>query len=101
MKLFYRVTIFVVIGIGILSACVSKNSTQDTAGKTLNILAAESFLADIAQNVVGDRASVITLVPSGLDPHTFEATPKDAAKIENADVLILNGGGLEYWLTLC
>ena len=36
----------------------------------------KSFLADIAQNVAGDRLKVMTLMPLGIDPHGFEPTPR-------------------------
>jgi len=35
------------------------------------VLAAETFLADIAQNVAGDRLRVESLIPPGVDPHEF------------------------------
>ena len=62
------------------------------------MVAVESFLADITQQVAGDRLTVQTLIPAGLDPHSFEATPQDVALIADSQVLILNGGGLEEWL---
>lgn len=64
----------------------------------LQVLAVESFLADITQQVAGDRLTVQTLIPAGLDPHSFEATPQDVALIADSQVLVLNGGGLEEWL---
>lgn len=68
------------------------------AARPLRVLAAEGFLADIARNVVGDRAQVETLVPLGADPHTFEPTPQDVARIAESTVLVINGGGLEAWI---
>jgi ABC-type Zn uptake system ZnuABC Zn-binding protein ZnuA len=47
----------------------------------LKVVAAESFLADVAQNVAGDRAKVDSLIPIGMDPHAFEPVPQDVAKI--------------------
>jgi len=61
----------------------------------LDVVVAESFLADIAQNVAGDRFAVRTLIPPGADPHTFEPTPKDLGEVAAADLVIVNGGGLE------
>lgn len=63
------------------------------------VLAAETFLADIAQNVAGQRAVVATLLSAGVDPHEFQPTPRDAIKITQAQVLIVNGLGYETWLT--
>lgn len=64
----------------------------------IRVLAVESFLADIAQNVTGERIKVELLMPDGVDPHAFEPTPKDIARISDSDVIILNGAGLEEWL---
>lgn len=64
----------------------------------LKVLAVESFLADIGQNVAGDRLQVETLIPAGNDPHTFVPTPQDLTRIAQSQVLIANGGGLEEWL---
>ncbi len=62
------------------------------------MLAAETFLADIAQNVAGDRLRVESFIPRGIDPHAFEATPRDATRLADSQVFIINGGGFEEWL---
>lgn len=64
----------------------------------LHVLAAETFLADIAQNVAGRRVVVESLLPPGVDPHGFQAAPQDAIRIAQAQVLIVNGLGYETWL---
>jgi ABC-type Zn uptake system ZnuABC Zn-binding protein ZnuA len=64
----------------------------------LKVLATESFLADIAQNVAGSRAQIDTLIPIGVDPHSFEPTPADIKKVADSHVLIINGGGMEAFL---
>jgi manganese/iron transport system substrate-binding protein len=68
---------------------------DSAAGGTLDVVATESFLADIAQNVAGERFTVQSLVPLDTDPHSFEPVPKDLAEVAAADLLIVNGGGLE------
>ena len=37
-------------------------------------------------------------MPLGLDPHSFEPSPGDVAKIAESDILIINGAGFEEWL---
>jgi ABC-type Zn uptake system ZnuABC Zn-binding protein ZnuA len=83
-----------------LAGCGAGPAARPTpAGASgLNVLAVESFLADIAQNVAGDRATVGTLVPIGVDPHGFEPVPADVARVAKSDVLISNGAGLEVFL---
>jgi ABC-type Zn uptake system ZnuABC Zn-binding protein ZnuA len=62
------------------------------------VLAVESFLADITKNISGSRLEIETLMPLGLDPHSFEPSPGDVAKIAESDILIINGSGFEEWL---
>ena len=73
-------------------------SQVEADGASLRVLAANSFLADIAQNVTGDRVKVESLIPIGLDPHAFEPTPQDVAKIADSQLLIINGAGFEEWI---
>jgi ABC-type Zn uptake system ZnuABC Zn-binding protein ZnuA len=78
---------------GVLAACGSSSGGGE--GGALAVVAAESFLADIAQNVAGDRFAVDTLIPQGADPHAFEPAPRDLADAVGADLVVVNGAGLE------
>ena len=80
------------------SEAINEQITQVGYQSDLKVLAVESYLADIAQNVAGERVKVDTLVPLGVDPHAFEPTPQDVARVAESQVLIVNGAGLEYWL---
>ena len=78
---------------GVLAAgCGAATSASSGA---LDVVASTSFLADIAQNVAGDRFQVQPLVPRGTDPHAFEPAPSDLRAVAGADLVIVNGGGLE------
>ncbi|MBE9141194.1 zinc ABC transporter substrate-binding protein [Nodosilinea sp. LEGE 07088] len=48
--------------------------------------------------VVGDRAEVIPLMPTNVDPHGFQASPADVQALANADVLVKNGLEMEVFL---
>ena len=87
-----------ILFIGPLSACGGDESERvDPSGSpaTLTVLTTATFLADIAQNVAGERATVRSLVARDADPHAYEATPGDLAAVARADLFILNGEGLE------
>ena len=77
-----------------LSGCVPA-APNDQA---IHVIAVESFLADLAQDVAGDRIQIDSLIPPGVDPHSFELTPADLVKLSDADLIIQNGAGLETWL---
>ncbi len=82
-----------------LVACSTPAGGQvlDTNKPALKILVVESFLAEIAQNIAGDRVKMDSLIPLGVDPHAFDPTPRDVMKIAESTVLILNGAGFEAW----
>lgn len=69
-----------------------------TPSSGMNVIAVESFLADIAQQVAGARITVQTLIPLGLDPHSFEPTPQDVVRLSESDLVIMNGAGFEEWM---
>ena len=68
---------------------------DDVSTGALRVTTTATFLADIAQNVAGDRFTVTALVPSDADLHAFEPTPRDVATVSSSELFILNGGGLE------
>lgn len=90
-----KITLLTGLLLILLSAC---QAAAQPGSQALRVLAVESFLADMAQNVAGDRVQVEALVPLGMDPHTYEPTPQDVVRIANARLLLINGAGLEAWL---
>jgi ABC-type Zn uptake system ZnuABC Zn-binding protein ZnuA len=89
----------IVVAWGLPACAPAGPSAQPAGGAPLAVLATETFLADIAQNVAGDRLKVAALLPVGTDPHSFEPAPQDVAKVAASQVLIVNGGGLESFLS--
>jgi ABC-type Zn uptake system ZnuABC Zn-binding protein ZnuA len=80
-------------GCGIPAAAPEK----DPDGKTV-VVATIFPLADIARNIGGERAEVITLLPAGTSPHTFEPTPRQMEQVSGADVIVQVGAGLDDWV---
>lgn len=67
-------------------------------GEKLKVVATTGIIADIVSNVGGDLIDLTVLLPPGTDPHTFEPTPSDLAKVANAHLIFANGLGLEVFL---
>src|SRR6201996_2343739 len=70
-------------GLAILPA-----SAQDKADR-LKVVATFSILGDLARNVGGDRADVVTLVGPNSDIHVYTPTAGDAQSVRNARLLIV------------
>ena len=65
----------------------------------LNVVATFSILGDFARNVGGERVNVTTLVGPDGDVHVYTPAPADARKIADAKLVVINGLGLEGWLS--
>ena len=69
------------------------------AARTLQVVASFTVLADMVRQVGGDRVQVTSLVGPNGDPHAYEPSPDDARRLKAADVVFINGLGLEGWMT--
>ena len=54
-------------------------------------------LAYLVEQIAGKNAHLITITPAGMEPHDFEPSPTDIAKIYGSKIFIFNGNGLEPW----
>lgn len=82
----------------LLFCCGQKAGQQKTDGK-LNIVATTGMIADLVQNIGGDRVTVTALMGPGVDPHLFKASRGDIGKLARADVIFYNGFHLEGKMT--
>ncbi|MDR0271279.1 metal ABC transporter substrate-binding protein [Paenibacillus sp.] len=73
-------------------------AATDTASGKLQIEASFYPMYEFASQVAGDLADIHLLIPASVEPHDWEPTPQDIGKIEQADILVYNGGGLEGWV---
>lgn len=88
--------ILLIILIGVLFLIVNyKNKTPQN--DKFKVVTSFYPLYFFASSLGGDRIEVYNIIPSGAEPHSYEPTSKDMALIEDGDLIILNGGGLESW----
>lgn len=75
-------------------------SATEPARKTKKvILTTFTVLADMAQNVAGDKAIVESITKPGAEIHGYEPTPSDLERGQRADLILDNGLNLERWAT--
>jgi ABC-type Zn uptake system ZnuABC Zn-binding protein ZnuA len=80
----------------LLTSCSSPGIT--TATSKLKVVASTTIVGDVVKMVGGDQIELIVLFPVDADPHSFSPAPKVIAEIESADVVFINGLGLEETL---
>ena len=78
----------------LLAACspaASAPTTVQSDGERLRVVASISPIANIVYNIGGNRIDLASILPPGVDPHTFEPRPSDAVKLAQADLVFVNG----------
>ncbi|MDB9313819.1 metal ABC transporter substrate-binding protein [Spirulina sp. CS-785/01] len=74
----------------------TETPSTDSEGKK-KVLTTFTVIADMAQNVAGDKLVVESITRIGAEIHGYEPTPSDIAKAQDADLILYNGMGLERW----
>lgn len=87
----------------VFSGCISQDDASapaksSNASHKIVVAATIAPLGDFVKAIGGDKVSVIVVVPPGAEPHTFEPTPSLMVDLSRADLYIMNGAGLEYWI---
>lgn len=83
-----------------LGGCATTQETSKTTDSDAQLRVVSTFLpiTQFTQAVAGDRAEVVQLLPQNVDPHDYQAKPTDVQAIAQADVLVQNGFGFEFFL---
>lgn len=88
----------IIISLGYLSLHIRNQNPipKNISGK---MLITTSFypLYFFTSQIAGDKAMVEIITPPGIEPHEYEPTARDIARISDSNMLILNGGMFETW----
>ena len=86
----------------LLSGCGRAESGEEPGdgecGRKLKVAATLFPYYDFVRQVAGDQVELSLVIPAGMDSHSFEPTPKDIRIMQEADVIIANGGAMEHWV---
>ena len=89
----------------VLGACAGDTAAESAVATARSgdtdvvVVATTTVLGEIAAAVVGDAGEVVTLLPAGSDPHTYQPSARQIGRLVDADFVVENGGGLEAGLT--
>ncbi len=97
MKKVYAVSVALIFAV-LASACEKKEvPAPPAAHKNLIVVTTLFPLYDVARTIGGDKAEVSLILPPGVEPHTFEPRPEDAARVTKADLFIFTNEFMEPW----
>ncbi len=92
---FFRFSVLAFLATSLASFGPSPISAQDDRPR---VAVSTPLLADIVRNVAGEEADVFSVMPENADPHTWEASPHDLARVTEADSFVSIGANLEPFI---
>lgn len=95
-----RIAIAALASVGMLAsvaACGSGRSSSEKNG-TIEVVASVNQWGTVAKTLGGDNVNVTSIINStNVDAHDYEPTTSDIAKLQKAQVIIVNGAGYDAW----
>ena len=81
-----------------LLAALVAGCNQSTPSTRPLVVATFYPVYEFARQVAGDRATVVSLVPPGVEPHDWEPSPQQMIDVQKARLFVYNGAGFEPWV---
>ncbi len=79
----------------LLAACSGPAPAGDQAPDRLNVVATTTLVGDVVRVIGGEAIALDVLLPVGAEPHGYQPSPQDLAELSQADLVFVNGLGLE------
>ncbi len=84
--------------IGLVGCKENNQAATKSKNDKLQIVATFYPVYDFTKNIVGDEAEVSLLMPAGTEPHDYEPSARDLAKITDADAFVYHNENMEMWV---
>lgn len=86
------------IAMFVISGCGNEEGTQTNTNEKLKVVTTFYPMYEFTKNVAGDLADVELLIPSTIEPHDWEPSPKDIGEIQDANLFVYNSEYMETWV---
>lgn len=82
-----------------LTACSNKESKDNVHNvEGINVVTSFYGMKALTEEIGGDKINIKNIIPEGSEPHDFDIKAKDMQDIEEGDIFIYNGAGMEEWI---
>lgn len=82
-----------------LTACSNKESKDNVRNaEGINVVTSFYGMKALTEEIGGDKINIKNIIPAGSEPHDFDIKAKDMQDIEEGDIFIYNGAGMEEWI---
>jgi zinc/manganese transport system substrate-binding protein len=97
-----RILALVTAAVLVLSGCATTGpeaQPTETPFDGITIVASTNVWGDIAKSIGGDRVQVVSIIENfAQDPHSYEASARDQLAVNDADLIVANGGGYDVFI---
>lgn len=83
--------------VALITSTALAASTLGAAAEKMKVVTTFTVIADMAANVAGDAAEVVSVTKPGAEIHGYQPTPGDLVRASDADLILWNGLNLELW----
>lgn len=90
--------ILALLSLLIVVIILSKSSNNDKLTSKPLIITSNFAIYDVIKHISGDKIEVVSILPFGVDPHSFEPTPKEVVLVEKSKLFFYSGDVLEPWV---
>lgn len=97
MKNSTKIALSVSIAILLIAGAIA-NKKQEVKNAAPTVAVTTFSLYDVVKHVSGDTLNIVSILPFGVDPHSYEPTPRLVADIEKSTLVVYSGAGLEPWI---
>lgn len=97
-KLKKFILVVLILSCVLMSSCGVKRENKRFATDKLKVCTSFCTMYDFVEKIGKDKVEVINIVPYGVEPHDWEPNPQSLVLLEEADLLVCNGKGMEGWL---
>jgi zinc transport system substrate-binding protein len=95
-KILFILGVLILFIIGVFAITKLSKQTLNNSGK-IQVVASFYPMYFFASQIGGDKVDVVNITPAGAEPHDYEPTTQDVVRINQSNMLVLNGGKLEAW----
>ncbi len=93
-----QVFLIIVLLLNLVACQAEVDYSAEKKDGLLKVVATTNIVGDVVSQIGGEAIDLTTLLPPGADPHSFQPTPQDMARVANAQVIFINGAGLETFM---
>jgi manganese/iron transport system substrate-binding protein len=94
---FARALVAIALALVVGSGATVLQAPTAAAAKKMKVVTTFTVIADMAANVAGDAAKVVSITKPGAEIHGYEPTPQDIVRASDANLILWNGMHLELW----